>query len=294
MTEKRKQTIAAAGTSLLIILTLVILFFTMVYPHIQAANSAAQQLEEEEAHIAQLEDQLQEEAAENAAQPERTTEQQEQLPVVRLTDQFLLDLSMAEELADIRIMDLEMSYDHPVFSYETVEIRPSSETEEESSAVEDVREEENEEASGEEADEEEMNEQDVAESEENIELEETEAASDLEERQAEADEDRTPGAVQGEELEGVRKQTATIELKVNNFNSLGSFLVELDRLERFVNIESVLFLGEEEDRIFDGETDIFYEVQVSSFYYPALEHLEFEAPVVDYPDEGENASPFLD
>ncbi|SDN59043.1 hypothetical protein [Alkalicoccus daliensis] len=294
MTEKQKQISIIGGTSFLIILALVLLFFTMVNPHIQAANQAGQQLEEEEEHQVRLEQQLQEKAAENAEQPESTTDQQRRLPVVRLTDQFILDLSMAEELADIRIMDLQMSYDHPVYQYETVEVTPSEDIPDSGTTVNEVREEDEDEPNDpDEMNEEDMNEQDVSETDEEIELEETEAASDLEERQAESDEERTRGALQQEQMEGLSKQTATIELKVNNFSSLGRFLIELDSLQRFVNIESILFLGEEEDRIFDGQTDIFYEVQVSSFYYPELEHLEFEAPVVDYPDDGENTSPFL-
>lgn len=302
MRGKQKQILLIGGTSFLILTVLVILFFQLVTPHIDARVEAEQQLEQEEVLIAQLERQVREEQEEAAAHPETSTEQQRRLPVVRMTDQFLLDLSMAEELSGTRILDIEMTYDHPVYRYETIDILPQAEMPEEESDAGDVREEEEETEQEVEVEAEaEVDEENGTNVEVDVETEapadsEEEIPSNNEEERTEAAEtgERTAGALQAEVIEGMRKQTATVELNVNNYAALSLFLEELDGLRREVNVESVLFMGEEEDRIFDGETDIFYEVQVSSFYYPDLEELEHETPVADYPEEESSTSPFLD
>lgn len=296
MREKQKQILLVGGTSFLILAVLVILFFQLVMPHIQAQEEAGQQLEEEKIYIGQMERQVQAEQEEAEAHPETSTEQQRRLPVVRLTDQFLLDLSMAEELSGARILDLDMTYEHPVYRYETVDITPLEDLPEDGEDIDEVREEEealDQENENDSVTEEPANEANTDGNNNEDNNEEIATSSDLEERDAETDGEPQAGALQGEAIEGMRKQTAVIELEVNNYASLYLFLEELDGLLRYVNIESVLFLGEEEDRIFDGETDIFFEVHVSSFYYPELEELEFEAPIADYPQDEINTEPFL-
>ncbi|PRO64897.1 hypothetical protein [Alkalicoccus urumqiensis] len=279
MTFAAKQKLLTFGVLLLVVLSLTAVYFNTVHPEWTGAADAEEAAETEDAYIQELEGQLRE-AEEEASGMASTTDLQRRLPVVRQTDQFLMDISMAEELADIRIMDIYMDYDQPVYAYETVEVGPSTGAEDQGESIDDVRREEIEE------------DEELTATDDDVELEDVDLESDLEDREVETDETLPDGAVQEEPLNGVRKQTAVIELKVNTYEHLERFLAELDALERYTNIESILFLGQDEDRIFDGQSDIFFEVQVSSFYYPAREDLEPEAPVRDYPETPDRESPF--
>ncbi|NJP36756.1 hypothetical protein [Alkalicoccus luteus] len=275
-----------AGISVLTV-GLALYFFLAVFPDIQDRDQAEEELAEEERYQQQLETAIREEAEARASEPEDTTELQRRLPVVRQTDRFLMDLNQAEEVAGARILSISMRYDLPVHGFETVEPPHTEDVEERTSTPADVRRNEVEDL-------EEEPEQDPEEAVEEEDVPPEEAEPDITDRQEQAEDTAGNGAVLTDELDGLLKQTATVEVRVSNYDSLAGFINELDQLVRFVNIESIVFLGASEDRIFDGASDIFLEVQVSSFYYEELEHLEHEAPVLDYPDPGEEADPFLE
>ncbi|WP_444683961.1 hypothetical protein [Alkalicoccus luteus] len=276
----------AAG---IVILTaaLVLYFFLAVFPDIQDRDQAEADLVEEEQYQQQLETAIREEAEARASEPEDTTELQRRLPVVRQTDRFIMDLNQAEEVSDARIISISMRYDLPVQGFDTIEAPHTEDVEEQASTPADVRRSEYEDL-------EEEPEEDPEEAVEEEGVPPEEAEPDITDRQEQVDDTAGNGAVRTDELDGLLKQTATVELRVSSYDALAGFIDELDQLVRFVNIESILFLGATDDRIFDGASDIFLEVQVSSYYYEELEHLEPEAPVLDYPDPGEEAEPFLD
>ncbi|CAM3823578.1 hypothetical protein [Alkalicoccus chagannorensis] len=282
MMNKRRDKILVILSAVLVAVGLLFLYFQMIQPELDEREATEEELESETQYAAELEAQLEEEMEEAAERSDLTTEHQRRLPVVRLTDQFLLDLSMAEELSEVRIMDIDMTYDQPVYTYETTEVSDSSDPPAARTDIDDVREEEPEE------------DEELVGTDDDVDAEDTEIESDLEDREEEtADADEAErGAVQGDEIDGVRRQTALIELKVNTYDHLSGFLEEVDALVRDVNIDSILFLGQDSDRIFDGESDIFFEVEVSSYYYPELEELEPEAPIVDYPEDEDRDSPF--
>jgi type IV pilus assembly protein PilO len=282
MTTKKKQTVILTAAAVLILAALLLIFFTVVQPRMTAQETVETNLAEEEERIALLEEETAEAAAEAAEEEETSTERQERLPVIRQTDQFLLDIGMAEEIAGVRIRDIQMEYDQPVYTYEVVNVTSgepmASEDEAETGVEVETPEAENEDPAEDPVD--------------------TEAAEPAEEREIDPL-DMPAGALQDEPISGVQKQTAIVELHTNSYESLSAFLFELDSLTREVNVDSVLFLREdeeaeniEESRIFEGQTNIVYEVHVSSFYYPELDHLEHEAPLVDYPDEEDRQNPF--
>ncbi|WP_147803505.1 hypothetical protein [Alkalicoccus halolimnae] len=290
MTTKKRQTVILTTAGVLVLAALLLIFFTLVQPRMDAQETVERNLAEEEERIALLEEETAEASAEAAEEEETSTERQESLPVVRQTDQFLLDIGMAEEIAGVRIRDIQMEYDHPVYTYEVVNVTSgeplTSEDDAEAGAEVETPEAENE---------------DPAEESEEEPIEDpgdAEPAEPAEEREIDPL-DMPAGALQDEPVSGVQKQTAIVELHTNSYETLSAFLFELDSLTREVNVESVLFLrqdeeGEniEESRIFEGETNIVYEVHISSFYYPELDNLEHEAPLVDYPDEEERQNPF--
>ncbi|QKS71853.1 hypothetical protein FLK61_34870 [Paenalkalicoccus suaedae] len=294
----RKHYSILAGLAVVIIIALIAVFFVQIQPAREASATLTTQVDQERELIAQLEDQVEEQTLEAATRDDRSTELQRRLPVVKQTDQFILDINRAEEVSGVRVQDMLMAYDLPVYAYETIGPALRTDIEDPASTAVDVRvdDEENEE------NEESVNNTSESANEtadENNELTDTEEQPVVDdeaiiERQLEAGEELPRGAVQQGPIDGVLKQTATITLHVNNYESLSTFLQQLENSVRILNTESIVFLGEEEDRIFDGETNIFYEVQVSSFYYPELEEeLESEAPIIDYREQEEREQPFL-
>lgn len=212
-------------------------------PIIDKRNYTISNVAQEEQVVQQLAERKRKLEEEREQQQGQTTELQYKLPVVPLTDQFLLDINRAEELANVRIVELVMNDDLPVYQApETASLN-------------------------------------IIEEDNSVEETSDEGVSDSEVIDAD-----------------LYKQQANIVVKVNTYDSLSRFIEELDSLIRITNVEELYFTREDrtEDIIIDGEDALFYQLVVSSYYFPAIEHLEHEAPKVEYPTMEERDQPFSD
>ncbi|UCZ52093.1 hypothetical protein LGQ02_14725 [Bacillus shivajii] len=261
MTNQRKILYGSIGAVFLLLLV-AFTYFLYLSPKIDERNRAISNVSQEQELVSQLEETQREEARERQRQTGQSTDLQRRLPVVPLTDQFLLDLNRAEELANVRMMELVLTNDQPV--HEVIVM----------SSPERIGDPDGEE-------------------------EETREARGLTAQLESYLEPETEGegvAWIGDVIDGLYKQQANIIVKVDTYDHLIRFLDELDSLVRLLNIEEVHFSREDmsDDMIVDGEDALFYQVIASSYYYPPLTDLEHEAPRVDYPPMEGRDQPFTD
>ncbi|MBM7098000.1 hypothetical protein JSY36_19960 [Bacillus sp. H-16] len=236
----------------------VLAFTSFLSPKLEARDTTVMNVYQEEQMIKQLEAEKSAMIQEQAGRTVTSTELQRRLPVVPLTDQFIMDINMAEEVSGVRMMNMTMEKEETV--YEMLEMSSPPAVEED---VEVTRDEE----------------------------EEEESVTEEDERDLVGDEWR------GDEIEGMYKQTAAMDVRVDTYAHLVRFLDELDNLTRIAKIESVYFTREDTDderMIIDGEDHLDFHVVVSTYYYPPLSDLEHEAPKADYPSYEDRDQPFLD
>ncbi|PYZ97334.1 hypothetical protein CR205_01650 [Alteribacter lacisalsi] len=274
----------AASFVLFAVLAAAYMFY--VQPKQTERETMAADIEEEEQQIAHLRVERTELQEQRDSHTSSSTPLQRELPVVSLTDQFLLDINMSEEIAGVRVMNLSMESSAPVYEVLGGGITTDS------GADGDVP--------------------DPAEA--NIVEEETDDTDTRDPEDGDSDEPLEEGSVtkeeerdfvdgewRGAEYDGMYKQTATMDVRVDTYDHLIRFLAELDQMTRIMNIETIYFTKDEdadsdtEDRmIIDGEDLLDFQVVVSSYYYPALADLKEEAPRADYPIYEDRDQPFLD
>ncbi|WP_026690511.1 hypothetical protein [Alteribacter aurantiacus] len=269
MRETNRLLAYTAVAVLLIVGFSFLAFSSYLNPKLEARDRAVTNLHQEDQLVTQLEAERAELEKEQAARTTTSTDLQRRLPVVSLTDQFLMDINMAEEVAGVRMMNLTMDKDEPV--HDMLETSSTPATIEHTETVVVVEEDE---------------ELDVESGEEQDPIEEIEEERVL-----------VPGEWKGEPIEGMYKQTAHMDVRVDTYDHLVRFLHELDHLTRITNVESVYFSKEDTTdgrMIVDGEDHLDFHVIVSTYYYPELTDLEHEAPKGDYPPFEDRDQPFLD
>ena len=225
-------------------------------PSIDERDRLERSVEAEEAQVEALELQLLERQREFEAGDTNTVNAQRKMPVPPLTDQVLLGLNQAQELSGAVIQDIFISSDDVVEPLQILTL-----------------EEEGEPTGG-------------------------QTAADLiaeSEGEAPPDEaDPAEEAVEGTALDGVHRQVFTLDVKVNAYERLAAFLHELESLERIMNVEMIYFTGADEVQIFEGDSDIFFEVTVSTYHYPGLDSLLDETPEPHYLPSPDRDQPFSD
>ncbi|TMW71592.1 hypothetical protein [Alteribacter natronophilus] len=264
-------TAAAAG---LLLIVLAAAYFLYLQPKLSEREAVMADLYEEESRIEHLEEERADKRAEREGHTASSTPLQRELPVVPLADQFLLDINRSEEISGVRVMNLTMESEAPVYEVLGSSVTPEGEIVEQETDNTDTRD-----------------------------PEDGDSDDPLEDGSVTTEEERdfVGGEWRGEEREGMYKQTATMDVRVDTYDHLIRFLGELDHLTRIMNIETVYFSKDEsadeetEDRmIIDGEDLLDFQVVVSSYYYPALGELEQEAPKTDYPIYEDRDQPFID
>lgn len=250
MTSYKKKLLIVGSLLVMLILLVFIGYNSYLQPKLTDIQILNANVAEQQVLIQQLEEQLRDEVRENNHNVDRSTSLQKVLPVTQLTDQFLLDINKAEELANVRILDMYFKYDQPVYEWESYDQN-------------------------------------------SLEINQIDGSSNNGESEVEVVETMSP-MIQGEQVSGLMKQSATLNIKVNTYEHLARFLDELDQLERKVNIESVLFSGDEVEQVFDGVDPILFEVVVSSFYFPRAEELEQEDLIQDFAPNKDRDQPFLE
>lgn len=95
---------------------------------------------------------------------------------------------------------------------------------------------------------------------------------------------------------GLRKIVADMQLSALNYNELAKFLEAIDNMPRLINIESVQFVDDTGELVtVDDEVyELYFDVKLSTFYYPNLEELKDEVPTVDYPNPANKENPLYD
>ncbi|WP_096435951.1 hypothetical protein [Alteribacter populi] len=265
MNHTKRRLLYTAASTVAVLLLFLVAYLFYLEPRLKEHQVLTDQKYEEEQLISQLEEEKQATIEENERRLETSTALQRKLPVIPLTDQFLLDVNMAEEVSGVRIMDLTLDKD------EAVHKRLATEgTRDEADQTDNQENEGGAEDDG---------------------TDENTSITIGPERDLVEDEWR------GDQIEAMYKQTATMDVRVDTYAHLVNFLDELDRLTRVVNIEYVYFKKEEDDEermIVDGEDRLDFQVVASSYYYPPLVDLESEAPKMDYPSIDEREQPFLE
>ncbi|ADH98959.1 hypothetical protein [Salisediminibacterium selenitireducens] len=224
-------------------------------PAIDERDRLERSVEAEEAQVDALEVQLLERQREFEAGDTNTVNAQRKMPVPPLTDQVLLGLNQAQELSGAVIQDIFISTEDVV---EPLHLLTA---------------EEDEAAGGQTA------EDLIAESEGEAPPEETDPAEE---------------AVENTALDGVHRQIFTLDVKVNAYERLAAFLNELEALDRIMNVEMIYFTGADEVQIFEGDSDIFFEVTVATYHYPGLDSLLDETPEPHYLPSPNRDQPFSD
>lgn len=94
-------------------------------------------------------------------------------------------------------------------------------------------------------------------------------------------------------VDGLHKIIASIELKASDYKQLSRFIEEIDKLPRIINIESIHFTDDTGElmTIDDKMYELFFEVQLSTYYKPTLEELKEDDPQIDYPDPANKDDP---
>ncbi|AOM82358.1 hypothetical protein [Salisediminibacterium beveridgei] len=95
-------------------------------------------------------------------------------------------------------------------------------------------------------------------------------------------------------LDGLERQVFTMEIRVNQYENLARFIHELEALDRVMNVEFIYFTGADDVRIFDGASDIFFELQASAYFYPGLDTLRDETPMPHYMPSEDREQPFYE
>ncbi len=96
----------------------------------------------------------------------------------------------------------------------------------------------------------------------------------------------------GDTSETIRQVSVDLSIIANSYEDLFQFLAEIDRLPRIVSIESISFVGPDENIMIDNQTDsLHFLVAISTYYYPDLQQLREELPKVDHPEPSGKTNP---
>ncbi|RDI44153.1 LysM peptidoglycan-binding domain-containing protein [Falsibacillus pallidus] len=94
--------------------------------------------------------------------------------------------------------------------------------------------------------------------------------------------------------QGINRVTINLQMEAPGFNELMDFLDSLEGMERIVSIDSVNFAGNREPRTtLDQGLPLTYNVILSIFYYPELEDLVKDLPVIDAPQPSHKVNPLV-
>lgn len=95
-----------------------------------------------------------------------------------------------------------------------------------------------------------------------------------------------------EETELLKEISANLSIVANSYEDLFQFLAEIDRLPRIVSIDSISFVGTNEQMMINDQIEnLHFLVTISAFYYPELPELKEELPKVIHPEPGEKRNP---
>ncbi|KHF40945.1 hypothetical protein [Halalkalibacter okhensis] len=94
-------------------------------------------------------------------------------------------------------------------------------------------------------------------------------------------------------IDGLQSVRFTLEIHADDYEGLALFIEEIDRMERLLNIDSISFIGPDEQVYVDESARPFdFRLVISAFYFPeASEELQQEQTLIDYPNPAGKRSP---
>ncbi|WP_096202820.1 type 4a pilus biogenesis protein PilO [Bacillus sp. FJAT-45350] len=121
---------------------------------------------------------------------------------------------------------------------------------------------------------------------------EGETSTPVEQSEGEGGQETTQEQQVNVDIEGLKQITLNLSVRANRYQDLAQFLRELDRLPRISSIDSVSFIGHDEQIMVDDVHDsLEFNVTVSTYFYPELLELGEEGPKVDYPRPSNKDNP---